>query len=494
MYFSKTIRSTYFLWISVALMATLHLMFLDLPPKSMHIWRQCNTLAMTRNFYEEGMNPFTPRVDNRFDTDGVTGSQFPSFEIGLASIYHLTGEHYWVQRSYCLLLSILGMIGMYLLVTQLSKNKTLGHLAAWTYAWSPLIFYYSISALPDDLALPSSIWGLYLFLRWFEKWVEQRQIGWFWMMSSLFFITLAGLTKIQYLALGFFIVPYILLRKNKLVPLHWIAFVSFGTCCSSICVSWYLYAKYLIAKSGLTDFGLSFKPEDNFKRGVSTLLSNLTQTCPEFLLNYSSFLFLLVGLFFLTKKKSGERLVLTPFLSWSLAFACYHLIELRQMEYHDYYMMAYMPLLVCASTYGAWHLLQTKWQNLIAILLLIQPVLAFARIVPSRFLSKETEDKEVFYQKDALAKLQTCVPKNALCVVGPDDSHCIYFYFLRKKGFGFGEEGISSAQLKEYIKKGARFIYTNKKEIIENQELVPYLDRLMCTERNFYVYSLKIQE
>ena len=46
----------------------------------LHVWRQCNTMAVARNFYEEGMDILRPRVDRRGSTDGVTGMQFPSYE------------------------------------------------------------------------------------------------------------------------------------------------------------------------------------------------------------------------------------------------------------------------------------------------------------------------------------------------------------------------------------------------------------------------------
>ncbi len=481
-----------FLWLTIFLIIVSHAAFLTLPPKSMHLWRQCNTLAMARNLFEEGMNPLLPRVDNRLDTDGITGSQFPSFEFGLASLYWITGEQFWVQRSYCLLLAIFGMLGMYALAKQLTGNRLFSVLVAWTYAWSPLLFYYSITALPDDLALPCSIWGLFFFLKWVEQWVIHEQNNTVWMIGSLVLLTLTGLTKIQYLAVGFFMATYLGLQKDKLRLSHWLVFSGFGIICCALSITWYLYANYLIEISGLKDFGLEFKPEDNFRRGLSTLFSNLTQNLPESLLNYASFGLLLAGCFYLFHSRNGNRTIRMSLFSWSLAFCCYHIIELRQMEYHDYYMMAYLPLLALASAYGAWHLFQTKWKHYALLLVLIQPALAFVRIVPSRFLTEETDDKQVFYQQEPLNRLQHCVPQNALCVVGPDDSRCIYFYFLNKKGFGFGQEGIQGAQLKEYIQRGARYLYISENQIAENQDISPYLDHLICNERNFYVYSLKI--
>lgn len=492
MYLSKLLSSNYFLPITIAFTIMMHATFLKLPPKSMHLWRQCNTLAMARNFYEEGMNPLTPRVDNRFDTDGITGSQFPSFEIVLASIYKVAGEHFWAQRTYCLALHILGLLGIFLFIRKLTGDTSLANLGVWTYAWSPMLFYYSITALPDDLALPSSIWGLYAFLKWFRLWVKAKRFAWFWMLISFLLITIAGLTKIQYLALGFFIVGYVWVHRKSVNTKHWIAFAIFGLSCSTIAISWYLYAKELIQRSGLQDFGLLFKPEDDFQRGLSTLLSNLTSTLPENLLNYSSFVFVLAGIYFFFTQKQPNYKLRIPFLLWTFVFVIYHFVELRQMEHHDYYMMPYMPILIIASSYGVLHLLESKWKTVVAILVSIQPILAYARIAPARFLSMETDDKNIFYHKESLERLQSCVPDSELCVVGPDNSRCIYFYFLKKKGFGFGEDGLTEESLGSAVKRGARYLYTSDKKIIQEEPVEEYIDSLLCNEGNFFVYSLKI--
>jgi len=472
----------------------LHVAFLDMPPKSMHLWRQANTLSMTRNFYEEGMDPFKPRVDNRFDTDGITGSQFPSFEIILAKLYQFTGEQYWVQRSYCLLLHLFGIFGIFLLAKQLTFNRLIANLAAWTYAWSPMLFYYAITALPDDMALPASIFGLYFFLKWFEKWVVMESKSAIEMLLCLFFVTIAGLTKIQYLALGFFIVAFVWLQREKLKAFHWLGFVIFGAIVSSTCISWYLYADRLIQKSGLSDIGLTFNPETDIKEGLSILISNLTSSLPELILNYASFILLIAAGYFLIVRKKGNAVVRISFFIWAFIFVVFHLFELERMKHHDYYMMAYMPILAIASAYGGFHLLNSKFKKLAVLLILLQPVLAFARIVPSRFASEETGANKVFYKQDELKKLQELVPNNALCVVGPDDSRCIYFYFLRKKGFGFGQEGLSLSQqqLSKYVAKGAKYLYTSDNLVAMDEQLKPYISELVGNQDDFYVYSLKM--
>ena len=487
----QLLNSRIFLLCTIASTVLLHVFFIDMPPKSMHLWRQSHTLAVTRNFFEEEMNPMHPRVDNRFDTDGITGSQFPSFEIVLANIYQFTGEQYWVQRSYCLFLHILGIWGIFLLSYKLSSNLLMSNLVAWIYAWSPMLFYYAITALPDDLALPASIFGLYFFIAWFEKWVLNEARASIEMVLCLFFVTIAGLTKIQYLALGFFVATYVFMQRHHLKPFHWLAFGLFGSIATSISISWYIYARWLIQKSGLTDFGLGFNPVTDFSDGISILVSNLTSSLPELILNYASFIGLIAGGYFLYKRNIGNSALRISFFVWAGVFVVYHLIELGQMRHHDYYMMPYLPILAIASAYGSFHLLNTKYRVVALVLIVIQPVLAFARIVPSRFNSEATGANKVFYDAPALEKLRHCVPNNASCIVGPDNSRAIYFYFLHKKGFGFGEEGLNEAQVESYVDNGAEYLFTSSSELAKSPHFLPYIQSKIYNDDCFFVYSLK---
>ena len=102
-----------FLTALLLLNAALHIPFLDEPPCSSHVWRQCITLAVTRNFFEEDMDIMKPRVDHRLDTDGVTGMQFPSYEFVAAAISKVTGYREWVIRLYSLVLFSIGILFFY---------------------------------------------------------------------------------------------------------------------------------------------------------------------------------------------------------------------------------------------------------------------------------------------------------------------------------------------------------------------------------------------
>jgi hypothetical protein len=272
---------------------------------------------------------------------------------------------------------------------------------------------------------------------------------------------------------------------------NWTYFSLFGIVTSGLSVGWYLYARWLIEKSGLTDFGLHFNPVNNVWEGFEILFSNLTSSLPESILNYSAFTCLLAAIYFQIKIKSSNSTLKAPFLIWSCVFVMYHIIELGQMRHHDYYMMAYMPILAIFSAYGAFHLLVSKHRYFAIILIFTQPILAFARIVPPRFLAAEEDEKRIFYSTEDLKNLQNCVDDKALCIVGPDDSRCIYFYFLHKKGFGFGEEGISKEQIENYVNRGAKYLYISKNDLLFEKDLNSFIHNEICRVGDFHVYLLK---
>ncbi|WP_167852248.1 ArnT family glycosyltransferase [Hymenobacter elongatus] len=219
-----------------------------MPPIGPHTWRQCNTLAVARNFYEEDMNILRPRIDRRNDSDGVTGMQFPSYEWSVAVAYQVFGFHETLPRIISWLISVAGLFFGYCLIRRITGSVWMGAVAAWGLAWSPEIYYHSINALPDVLASSASLGGLWYFLRW----REHRRAGHFWL--SLVLTALAGLTKLQFLLIGFPIAVLLLqdIQRRQLGwrrdagPLAFFALASVG-----IPLAWYAYARNLIEVSGL---------------------------------------------------------------------------------------------------------------------------------------------------------------------------------------------------------------------------------------------------
>jgi Dolichyl-phosphate-mannose-protein mannosyltransferase len=497
--FLRTRRVPRWFWPGLlGLSLLLHLPFFPLPPKGAHSWRQCNTMAVARNFYEEDMDIMRPRVDRRGTSDGVTGMQFPAYEWAVAAAYQVFGFHEALPRIINWLIFSLGAVACYALVRLLSRSGWAGAVAAWAFTWSPELFYHGINALPDVLALSASIGGLYFFLRWYQS--AGGAAGSY--ALALLLTTLAGLTKLQFLAIGAPI-AVLVLRDLWLQRLDWrrraLPLVVFAGVAVGLPLAWYARAVRLIKESGLADFGLELRPATSLAAGLRTLRDNLCSDLPELLVGFPGFVLLLLGGWALARGHYGRRHWFAPLLGWALILLAYHLIELSQMDVHQYYMLPYLPLLVLTVALGAtWLQQQKKGVLWLGLLLALQPVAAAVRIIPSRWGGGPREIPPALYYPDSRAALETAVPNNALCLVGPDVSGCKYFYFLHKKGFGFGApEDLWSARpdgstlLDSAVRHGARYLYTSDSTVLGHARVQPYLGREIKRVGEFRVLELR---
>ncbi len=505
----RWLNGTRILFIAFIISALSHLPFINLGPRSVHAWRQCNTLAVARNFHQEKMDIMNPRVDRRLDTNGVTGMQFPSYEYIVAFAYTIFGEHNWVHRLVSLLISFWGALGMYWLTKFLLKHEVAAGFAAFAYTFSPDLYYFGFSALPDILALASSIWGLYYFLIWYSQpnstsvphspfTIHNSQLNLYY-ISSLFLITLAGLTKLQFLAVGFFIAPLVLIGFNKIEngKKKISALIIFGIVSCLVPLWWYKRSVELIKSSGLEDFGITFRPEGDLLKGLQTIIQNLTSDLPDLLLNYFSFFLFLISIYYFFKNKFWKSFWFLPMLVYTLALIAYHIIELAQMNVHSYYMMPYYPVLFLMIGYAVKNSYDKKYgYTFLMLVLILSPIATGFRIIPSRFTKTNPGIPVELYNNSTRSLLIKSTPSNALCIVGPDISGCIYFYHLEKKGFGFNDVNDltevlnSETRLENYVRRGARYIYTNDSNINKIQEIQNHFEKIN-TVGDFQVYKLK---
>lgn len=468
----------------------LHSPFMNLPPQSIHVWRQCSTLTVARNFYEEGMNPLQPRIDQRFDTNGVTGMQFPAYEFLVALDYQLVGFHHFVHRYVSFAIFMLGAWGIYELFLLLFSNRWAAALGAWSFCWSPELFFFGISALPDVLALTGSVWGICLFIFWFRKG------GFSPYLLSLAATTIGGLSKIQYLVIGFPIAVLVLSEKRKYTwPKIW-ALLVYALLSVGITLAWYRYAAQLIHASGLTDYDLGFAPPPDFVWAARVAWHNAVSEIPELILNYATFTYFALGVYVCFKDRRWKSPWFLPLLVWAVAVLAYYLIEIRKMSAHSYYLLPFLPLLLVFAVLGGLFLKESRYRWLFVLLLMAQPIVAFFRIVPHRFWSPDKAVPRELYNEESRKRLEGAAPNDKLCIVGADDSRTVYFYYLHKKGFGFNRatDLIVSADgvplIEQYVRRGAEYLYTDDLSAAQARRLQPYLRSVVLEEGAFKVFKL----
>lgn len=475
------------LCIGVSLMV--HLPFMDMPPRGTHTWRQCNTLSVARNFYEEDMNILRPRIDRREDTDGVTGMQFPSYEFTVASVYHVFGEEDWVARIIQFIFFGFGIWGMYRLVLVLSENRLLAGITAWLYTWSPEMFYHGINALPDVLALSASIWGLYLFLSHLKTGGNLQLLG------SLLLLILAGATKLQYLAVGGAMGMALLIRWSRNFSRGQLfKMIGFGITTIGMSLGWYAYARELQKENHLPDFGIAVQSFPSFSEVMEILRINLQMDIPESLLGFGTFAAFIFGAIFVFREKKWRTAGGTALLGWLLVLITYHILELKQMESHQYYMMPHIPIMIMLAGFGVLRLMNTKWRSVAILILIAAPVFAGIRIIPARWMDNPQVNKNL-YDETIRNEIISYIPQGELAICGSDNSLGIYPYFLHIKGFAFNDQYSLTSEkrgqlfIENWIERGATVLVTDRSA--EELDVSAYVHEELYHDNGFWIYRLK---
>ena len=481
-------NATRILSISITVFVFIHLLYINLPPCSIHVWRQCNTLAVAQNFYDESYAILEPRVDRRFESDGITGTAFPLYEWILALIYKVTGVHYWVHRLFSLLITATTIIFAYRFLKNITSNKLVAAFACSMLLWTPELFYHSINAIPDLLALCTGFMSLYYYTK--------KQPTTSSTILSFFFLTLSGLIKLQYLMIGIYhlVVFFKSKLKNKILFKEDFLILVAGLFCLTVVFSWYNYSLQLIEQSNLRDFGIEIRSANNFQTAFATLKKNLISDFPELVFGFANTIVIIIGSYASYSKKSNTYFI--HFLALLIIYSTYHLLELKQMDVHHYYMMPIYFSILALLYNGIAYLNKKGNYAFLVILLIVQPALACIRIIPARWGKSDLGISQTLSDNSQLTKLKSLIPDNAKVIAGPDESGCIYLYFLHKKGFGY-ERANQLTELKDgvlllenYISRGATYLITSNASDVKNEKLIRYYDSIQLYNE-FYIIKLK---
>jgi hypothetical protein len=487
----KLIQSRHAILFILAVVVLTHLPFMNEPPRSIHVWRQSLTLGMARNLYEEGMNPLKPKVDCRYETNGITGSHFLVYEWGLAALYKLFGYHEPIHRWYSLVWYLLTVAIFYFVLLQFRFNLTSAFAGSWMFAFSPELYYQGINAMPDVLALACALAGLYAFLHY------RNNTSWLSYLIFLFCYLLAGLTKLQYLALA---VPVAVIAvvdawKGKCSKIKFLAIALGGGVISIIAMLWYVHAAEMIAQTGLDDVGLRLNIAPTLSRGIEILQQNVISDFPELLAGFASTVFVLAGLYFVVKIKPTNQFIL-PLLATALVLVVYHFLVLAQLGVHQYYMLPYLPLIFTTAAYGFKHLF-ARYKTVAFFLILLAPVFAMIRIIPARWSKGNEGILNTFYDNALREQISQIIPPDARVINGPDASNCINFYFTHTKGFGYRFEGdlfrkaySGKLMIDDYISRGASYLIITNTADMNDERLRPYLGEVLYKNEELLIAKI----
>lgn len=311
-------------------------------PVSIHQWRQSDCLSFTKNYYEEGMHFFKPKIHWQGVKDGQTVSECPILNYTGACLWKVFGEHEYIYRLMEYLIFIAAMFMLFNTILRFYRSSALAFFITSVFLTSPLLVYYSLNFIADVPALSLCILCYCFFLRFYHS----RRQRYFY--QALLFGTLAVLMKASALMglglLVFFTLIDILnlnrffktekLFEKKTLPLA-ATLLSIG-----LIVGWYRFALYYNNYNNNNVFLLTVLPiwdmdHDTLVYNLKLLFNNLF---PMFLNRPMFFFFFCFVIYVIGHFRKLPAFFKYSFVFSAIFFVMYILFFFQVFSVHDYYL------------------------------------------------------------------------------------------------------------------------------------------------------------
>lgn len=438
----------------------IHIKYSNYPPVGFHLWRQTMGLSVARNFYEEDMNIFKPRVDSRGEHTGITGMEFPIVNYVIALTYKVFGLNNITPRYTILFFSFLAILFSFLFFKEIFQNKFYAFISSFMLIFSPLFCYYSFVVMPEVPALAFQFASLFYVIKWYK---DNKKI---YFVVSCLFLMLSALIKISFLVSTPFFIYLMLKRKDfKFFIIFSISLL--------IVLAWYIYAWYLSLTYQNFDFRLSPNLPDSWNSVVMSTKRVFIQWLPELYINYAEFLLFVLGVLAIKR----EIDLLKDFLkTYMVGLVIFMVLFYPALYWHDYYMILSLPVLIGISTSGFKYLFEISQRNryfdyLIILILIAIPILGTIRGLSRLENGLKSMKIELLTLERGILQI---VPDNELVIVCCDESPSIYLYFAHRKGWSITQD-IDSSRFIDMIKKGARYLISDSRKFEEREDIKRYL-------------------
>lgn len=337
-------------WLIVIVVAIFFLNFysktLFQRPAIIHLWRQADCLSIAKNYYEEGMNFFQPKIHYQGVEGGKAVSEFPILNYTAAALWKVFGEHEFIYRLLEYILFLLSQFVLLNTIIRFFKSQLLALFTVSVFLTSPLLAYYGVSFIAD---VPAFSLGLISFCL-FYAFYREKQLPFFYL--ALFTGTLAVLMKASALMgllflLFFSAIDFLNLNnwfkteklfQKKLLPVIFTAFAVL------IIFLWYKYALYYNNNDSNNIFLLTILPIWEMSEGdIIYNLRQLFSWCfPVFLNRPTLFLFFVLVIYVSANFKHLENFLRYVFVFSAIYFVTYLVFFFQVFSVHDYYLINLM--------------------------------------------------------------------------------------------------------------------------------------------------------
>lgn len=463
-------------------------------PCGPHQWRQADCLSITKNYYEEGMNFFQPKIHFQGVKEGRAVSEFPILNYTVAALWKVFGQHEFIYRLLEYLIFIAAMFTLFNTLLNSFRSSLLAFFATGVFLTSPLLVYYSANFIADTPALSLGIISFCLFYRFYHH----KKLKHFYL--SLLFGTLAVLMKASALMavsiLFFFTIASLpalrrVLKTESLFEKPLLPFISLGI--SALLVfSWYRYALFYNDNNNNNIFLLTVLPiwEMNEPDVISNLRVLLNNLFPVFLNRPVFFIFITIALFVLSRFGRLSVFLKYAFAFTAIYFIAYLLFFFQVFSVHDYYLTNLM-IFPAVTFFCFGYLLQQsdfmaqnrRFARIFILVFLVLSSFHAAAIYRYRFFENDNMLRWSPYITNEDLKLseylfwdygngikriehfspvlrQHGISRDQKVISIPDQSFNISLYFLDQKGFTVARHHLEqdTTVLERVMSRGAEFV------------------------------------
>jgi hypothetical protein len=490
-------------------------------PYSMHMWRQCDCLSFTSNYYHEDIGFFEPGIHWSGSTgDGKTVSEFPGLYFLNAQLWKLFGQKEFIYRLLNILIVFCGLFCLFKTFKKRLNNSYWSILSVLFLFSSPVLVYYTNNFLSDAPALGFVLIGFFFLWEYYSKFKLK-----FLYVSCLFFL-LAGLLKLTALLGLLAILPIhlFLLFFDKDRKVNFVSLLPF-LILFSILLAWYIFAIKYNNENISGVFLQGVLPIWNINsiqiHDIYLFLKN--DLLPAFF-NKKALLFVIIlWLFSALHYKSVNKLLLFYSLFIFIGTFGFLLLFYQVFTVHDYYLtnlLINIPviLLMVLDLFKKKYpdFLDNKLVKIGFLIPVLYLMILTAQINRQKYFSynddfivkhgllKTDENREWYHwnYKNTFKALEEITPylrqlriqRTDKVLSIPDYSPNISLYLMDQKGytdFGFNDV-TDQSRIQKYIDKGTNYLIVNDTSVLTKRSyLNDFIDKKMGQYKNVFIYKLK---
>jgi hypothetical protein len=429
----------------VAFFFVIRLLGITNPPTDGHAWRQSLTNMITRNLLEVEYNPLYPRIDMAGNKTGITGTEFPVYNMMSSVLCMLFGYTHWYGRLISLIAASAGCWAFYKTVKQ-AVNTRVAVYALLILSVS-IWFNYGRKAFPDTFSMAFMLMGIYLLQQYFVR----KQ--WVWAFGFLITGLIAGLSKMP----SVYLFPVIALftwlewrKGNKKEAL--VASLFMGLITIAVGAWYFIWVPYLVETYKYQHY-FPVSLMQGIKDAGEHLMGEFERYSFHSMQSFIAFAAFVAGLVLLLKK--GSWLAVTSFGLSTVVFVLYTFKTGIVFPTHNYYIIPYVPVMALVAAYGLSFIRSEKWVLLILLAITIE---AIGNAQHDFFVKKEHR-----YRTGVEAVMDKHIPMNSLIVMnGTPNPEMIYF--AHRKGWTVDSKDLNNnpGYIAWFRQNGAEFVVIDK--------------------------------